>query len=64
MALLVNDLEDAYVAYMKGSTIMIEIVRLHSDYLKIKTDPLYAQLRKVSVYTTDGQDNKHVLENG
>ncbi|KAG1177011.1 hypothetical protein G6F70_002120 [Rhizopus microsporus] len=46
VALLVNDLEDAYVAYMKGSTIMIEIVRLHSDYLKIKTDPLYAQLRK------------------
>lgn len=43
---------------------MIEIVRLHSGYLKIKTDPLYAQLRKVSAYTTDGHDNKHVLENG
>lgn len=43
---------------------MIEIVRLHSSYLKIKTDPLYAQLRKVSVYTTESHDNKHALENG
>lgn len=43
---------------------MIEIVRLHSGYLKIKTDPLYAQLRKVSICTTNDHDNKYVLENG
>ncbi|KAI9266060.1 hypothetical protein BY458DRAFT_212399 [Sporodiniella umbellata] len=41
-----NDLENAYVAYMKGSTIMVEIVRHHSGYSAIKADPVYVSLRK------------------
>ncbi|KAG0938159.1 hypothetical protein G6F32_009539 [Rhizopus arrhizus] len=45
-ALLNNDLENAYVAYMKGSTIMIEIIKFHSNYLKIRTDSIHIQLRK------------------
>ncbi|KAG1441136.1 hypothetical protein G6F56_011618 [Rhizopus delemar] len=46
VALQNNDLENAYIAYMKGSTIMVEIVRHHSGRLNIKSDSVYISLRR------------------
>ncbi|KAI8976275.1 hypothetical protein BDB01DRAFT_363086 [Pilobolus umbonatus] len=40
------DLENAYIFFMRGFSIMIEVVKQHPHYSDILTDPLYIQLKK------------------
>ncbi|RCI01699.1 ubiquitin-specific protease doa4 [Rhizopus stolonifer] len=45
-AMRFNDLENAYINYFRGCSIMTEIVKLHSNYHEIRLDPLYLRLKK------------------
>lgn len=45
-ALLGDDLESAYIAYMRGCSIMVEIIKLHSQYNDIRGDPAYMQIKQ------------------
>ncbi|KAI8377049.1 hypothetical protein EDC96DRAFT_571317 [Choanephora cucurbitarum] len=45
-AMHLNDLENAYINYFRGCSIMTEIVKLHSQYHEVRHDPLFNQLKK------------------
>ncbi|KAI8095706.1 hypothetical protein BDF21DRAFT_353504 [Thamnidium elegans] len=45
-ALFCNDLENTYVSYMRGSSIMVEIIKFHSKYNDIRSDYVYLQLKQ------------------
>ncbi|KAI8330223.1 hypothetical protein BC941DRAFT_186274 [Chlamydoabsidia padenii] len=45
-AIRLGDIENAYVYYMKGCSIMLEIIKQHPEYSTTQRDPFYVQLRK------------------
>ncbi|KAL9545985.1 hypothetical protein MBANPS3_006878 [Mucor bainieri] len=45
-AILNNDLENAYVSYMRGCSIMVEIIKFHSCYQQVRQDPVFVGLKK------------------
>ncbi|KAK4521597.1 uncharacterized protein ATC70_004126 [Mucor velutinosus] len=45
-AILNNDLESAYVSYMRGCSIMVEIIKFHSCYHQVRQDPVFLGLKK------------------
>ncbi|KAL0136154.1 hypothetical protein V8B55DRAFT_1370615 [Mucor lusitanicus] len=46
VAILNNDLESAYVSYMRGCSIMVEIIKFHSCYQQVRQDPVFLGLKK------------------
>ncbi|GAN06886.1 cysteine proteinase [Mucor ambiguus] len=46
LAILNNDLESAYVSYMRGCSIMVEIIKFHSCYHQVRQDPVFLGLKK------------------
>ncbi|CAO3601354.1 unnamed protein product [Absidia cylindrospora] len=45
-ALRLGDMEKAFVHYMKGCSIMLEVISRHPEYSATQKDPFYIQLRK------------------
>ncbi|KAI8079963.1 uncharacterized protein BX664DRAFT_303113 [Halteromyces radiatus] len=46
IALRLGNIENAYVHYMKGCSIMLDIIQHHPDYASTQNDPFYIKLRK------------------
>ncbi|KAL7321944.1 ubiquitin-specific protease doa4 [Mucor circinelloides] len=46
LAILNNDLESAYISYMRGCSIMVEIIKFHSCYHQVRQDPVFLGLKK------------------
>ncbi|KAI7897645.1 uncharacterized protein BX663DRAFT_527436 [Cokeromyces recurvatus] len=45
-AILHNDLENAYVSYMRGCSILVEIIKRHSTYEQFRQDPVLMNLKR------------------
>ncbi|GAA5798456.1 hypothetical protein HPULCUR_003859 [Helicostylum pulchrum] len=40
-----HDIDNAYINYMKGCTVMVEVISRHPNYKDVKKDPTYQQLK-------------------
>ncbi|KAI8639614.1 hypothetical protein BD408DRAFT_434945 [Parasitella parasitica] len=46
LAILNNNLESAYISYMRGCSIMVEIIKFHSCYNQVRQDSVFLGLKK------------------